>query len=441
MRIKRFVSPDMRQALRLIREEMGPDAVILSNRRVDDGIEITAAVDYEREPEAGAASRPERRAPPAAIPSTARSAPALDLSLDGTGERSAARPGASRARRVRVEDAGMGRDDATLLVEPTRQMPARQAGGDSALATMGEEIRGLRSLLEHQLAGLAFGELERRHPVRAGVLRQLEKLGLAGAVARDIVTRLPECVQPGAAWREALGSLAKRVPVTGDDIVEQHGVVALLGSTGVGKTTSIAKLAARYVLRHGPGGVALITTDSFRVGAHEQLRTFGRILDIPVRVANDAGELRHGLEQFADRRLVLVDTAGISPRDLRFAQQVSMVRAGSPAVRIYLVLSANSQWLAHEQSLHAFSGVHLDGCVITKLDECTSLGAALSLVVRHAIPVAYVSDGQRVPEDIAAAQPGRLVARAVAIMNDAEQRLGGAAGATAKEELVADGHL
>ena len=408
MRIKRFVAPDMRGALRRIREELGPEAVILSNGRCDEGIEVTAAID-----DAAVSAAPH--------PARASAVPMADTVIE------AVKPTAKAATRA---DAG---GNARLL----ERRPSPQT---VQLDTVSEEVRGLRSLLELQLSDLAFGDLARRQPARAGLVRRLGSLGLTRSVARELADAVPEGLEPGVAWKAALEGLAARLRTVPTEPADIEGVVALLGPTGVGKTTTIAKIAARHVLRRGPRDVALVTTDSFRVGAHEQLRTFGRIMDIPVRVANDAAELRQSLDQFGDRRLVLVDTAGISQRDVRFAAQLNMLQSGSSCMRVFLVLSAASQWLALDETLRAFGGRHLDGAMITKMDESTGLGGVLSVLVRHSLPVAYVSDGQRVPEDLAPADAQRLVARAVAISHAVNEQLR-MDGGSALEDRFADGQL
>jgi flagellar biosynthesis protein FlhF len=199
------------------------------------------------------------------------------------------------------------------------------------------------------------------------------------------------------------------------DVMSQGGVVALVGPTGVGKTTTVAKLAARYALRHGYDQVALVTTDSYRIAAHEQLRTYARILGIPVRVANDENELRTTLDNLADRSLVLIDTAGMSQRDRRLAEQFRTLVAGAPAVQTYAVLAANTQAATLDEVVGAFQGAELDGCVLTKLDECTSLGGILSTIMERHLPLAFFSDGQRVPEDIYPATPELIAERVEAL--------------------------
>ena len=247
-------------------------------------------------------------------------------------------------------------------------------------------------------------------------MQQLTDLGLTQSVAAGISDQIDESVADSqAAWRRGLGLLAHQVQIMEDDLLDEGGVVALLGPTGVGKTTTAAKLAARFALRHGAGEVALITTDSYRVGAHEQLGAFAQIMGIPVRVANDLHELRSALEHYCGQRLVLIDTAGTSQRDVRFAEQATLIRDGSPLVKTLLVLSANAQYLVGEEAFRAFGRAGVDGCVISKVDESTSLGPVLSVLCQHRIPAAYLTHGQRVPEDISSARAHLLVTRAVTL--------------------------
>jgi flagellar biosynthesis protein FlhF len=374
MRIQRYFAEDMRQALRKVREAQGPDAVILSTRKVQGGVEVFAAADYDETELVGQAD------PPAARPSPRESRPPA--------------PGADPAR------------------------PARGAApaGEATLDGLREELQSIRGLLERQLSGLAWGELGRRQPHRAALLRRLAGLELAPRLVRELVSEVPPSAPLEAAWRQVLGVLAHRILVADGELLEDGGVVALVGSTGVGKTTTVAKLAARFALRHGAEHVALLTTDSFRVGAVEQLRTYAKLMGIPVRVVGGRDEIRSALEDVADRRLVLIDTAGMSQRDIRLSEQLAVIQDGSPLARAYVVLSATAQRLALEEVVAAFRGARLEGCILTKLDEATDLGAALSVVVEHRLKVAFVSDGQRVPEDLRPARAHHLVSKAVGAM-------------------------
>lgn len=375
MKIKRYVAADMRQALRAVRDAQGPDAVILSTRKVDGGVEVVAAVDYEEAQNPGADELPpDPPARPRGPEPDAKAAP----------------PVGGRPFRTDVA-----------------------VGEEPAVAALREEVRSIRGLLERQLSGLAWGELGRRQPQRAALLRRLAELELHPRLVRELVAQVPPATDLESAWRQALGVLAHWVPVGDEDLLDHGGVVALLGSTGVGKTTTVAKIAARFAMRHGADQVALLTTDSFRVGAVEQLRTYARLMGIPVRVVGARDELRTALDDLSGRRLVLIDTAGMSQRDIRLSEQLALLQGGSPPVRAYLVLSATAQRSALEEVVTAFRGAPLEGCIVTKLDEATGLGGVLSVVVEQRLRVAYVSDGQRVPEDLRPARAHHLVSKAV----------------------------
>jgi flagellar biosynthesis protein FlhF len=379
MKIKRYFAPDIRQAIRMVRDEQGPDAVILSNRSVDGGVEIVAAVDYE----------------------------ALLSDL-----------GVTRPKSVTTVTASSAAVDKPVGTEP-----------ELAIVDMRRELKSLRGLLEHQLSDLAWGEMGRRHPQRTLLLRRLRELGLSAVMCRRIVQEVRENTDFDRAWRDALALLAHNLPVTNDDILTQGGVVALVGPTGVGKTTTVAKLAARCILRHGARSVALVTTDGERIGAQEQLRVYGKILGAPVHFARDAEDLRAVLAELRQHRLILIDTAGMGQRDVRLAQQLGVLRAASTPVRTCLVLSAAAQFAALEETVRAFAPATPQSCIVTKVDETTSLGGVLSVVAQHRLPFSYVSDGQRVPEDLRPARSHTLVSRAVTIQSQTEQLLAGTGGA------------
>jgi len=393
MKIKRYFAPDIRQAIRKVREDQGPDAVILSNRTVDGGVEIVTAVDYE-----------------AFVADLGNSGATTHTAVSARRARDDAREGGGKPRREHAVE------------EIIPDASADAASGD-CFADMGRELKSLRGMLEHQLSGLAWGELGRRHPQRVLLIRRLRELGLSAALAQKIAAEIPELPDSERVWRQALALLAHYLPVTNDDILSHGGVVALVGPTGVGKTTSVAKLAARYLLRHGPKSVALITADDQRIGAHEQLKIYGQILDIPVRLARDHGSLQAAISELRTHRLILIDTAGMCQRDVRLAEQLSMVRAGSPAVKLYLVLAANAQIAALEETVAAFGSAALQGAIITKADETSSFGGVLSVLSSHGLPVAYVSEGQRVPEDLAPARSHSLVSRCVGVMQQTRTAL------------------
>jgi len=410
MKIKRFFAADIRQAIHKVREALGPEAVILSNRPVQGGIEIVAAADYDE-----------------ALFSTlgAQAAPVQEGGTDSQARGQESPPV--------TDDAGVGAQarGSTLSRKPGYKpadtgRPLIEWSQEPALVEMRRELATLRSLLEHQISGLAWGDVGRRSPLRATLLRRFMELGLSPHLCQQIADSVSEDVDFDHAWRHGLGLLSHRLAVTDDDILTEGGVVALVGPTGVGKTTTIAKLAARYALRHGPNRVALVSTDSYRIGAHEQLRIYGRILNVPVCLATNEEELRNMLEDLRDKQLVLIDTAGMSQRDLRLSKQLALLSdsavAGIP-IKSYLVLSATSSVNSLNQIVQAFHAVQPQGCILTKLDESVSLGAALSAVIEHKLPVAYTSNGQRVPEDIQPARAHSLIIRGVTVMQQSGEQM------------------
>jgi flagellar biosynthesis protein FlhF len=447
MKIKRFVASDMRQAMREVREEQGPDAVILSTRRLDDGIEIIAAVDYDealvREAARHGAPLPGIRAETpmvASAPAKPERTPLLTRAKQAIAAAHApaapaAQPVATAQAPVEVGDAprvdaplrdiSVARERAsrpepqqpyeTIAQSAPRVEPApiqsmlERAAQDSA--RMRAELGDLRSMLETQLSSLAWNDMERRHPLRARILRDLTRLGIEADVARKLIDELPDQISAEQARYLPLGVLSRSLAVSGRDLAATGGVIALVGPTGVGKTTTIAKLAARAVLRHGAGQVALISTDNYRIGAAAQLEHYGRLLGVRVFPAHDAVSLRQVLTSLRGRQAVLVDTAGVAGNDPRLQQQMELLHDVGE-VRVCVAMAANTQAQALDATIRAYLPLKPQACILTKLDETPNLGGALSTLIRHHLPLDYVTDGQRVPEDIAAADARALVCRA-----------------------------
>ena len=187
--------------------------------------------------------------------------------------------------------------------------------------------------------------------------------------------------------------------------------------------------------------MALITLDNYRIGAYEQLKVYGRILDIPVRVADKESELRGLVESFYDRRLILIDTAGMSQRDSRLHQQLSMLRSANIPLKTHLVLSTTTRLSAMEEIVSVYKAVGLSSCILTKIDETTSLGSAMSAIIHHQLPVSYISDGQRVPEDIHMARADALVQRSASILKENEQLLEEEQGTQTLGRVAANAHV
>ena len=263
---------------------------------------------------------------------------------------------------------------------------------------------------------------KRIDPVGAMLEAKLLEAEFSPAVANKLAV-LSQHYTPAELVRALPQSLANMLDNQGDDIVKQGGVVALVGPTGVGKTTSLAKLAARFAAHHGAEHVALITTDHYRIGAYEQLATYGKIMGCPVKQAHDLNELEQILYQFRNRKLVLIDTAGMGQRDMRLYQQLDNLTANSRIpIRSYLVLSATGQRRVLQDAVNHFKRIPLSGVVLTKLDESVSLAGALSVLIQNGLPLSYVTDGQRVPEDMKVADTLDLAQQALAALDSTEQQ-------------------
>lgn len=419
MKIKRVFAQDMRQAIRKVREELGDDAVILSSRDVEGGVEVISAIDYDERIIRSAVD---------AEPPPQPSAFAATLRESRSARAATAAPAAASRQRIHVavdDDVDLGLDLSepaqAAAPPPARPLPSVQWSQEPAITEMRQEIKTLRSLFESQLTLLEWQQMGQRQPVRATVFRQLTELGLGSDVCRKLADHVAAEPDPEQAWQRALSLIARHVPVTGDDILERGGIVAMVGPTGVGKTTTVAKLAARFALRHGRNSVALVSTDNFRIGAQDQLRNFGRILGVPVHIAGTRAELEDVLSGLKDKRLVLIDTAGMSQRDLRLSEQFQALAELKLPIRTHLVLSANTQLASLSEIVRAFRRVKPVACIITKLDESASLGGALTAVLRHQLPIAYLGVGQRVPEDLQPARSDKLVEHACALVEHHRQ--------------------
>ncbi len=311
-------------------------------------------------------------------------------------------------------------------LDPTRydrgRDSAKSKGSDTEMDTMREEMASIRRLLEHQVSGLMWQEVERREPLRAMLIKRLERMGVSSELADQMACYIPEDTKPARAWKALLALVADQIAVTQTDILKRGGIVALLGPTGVGKTTTVAKLAARAAMEYGADNVALVTTDTYRIGAHEQLSIYGRIMGCPVRVAKDSRELADVIYQLRNRRLILVDTAGMGQRDVRLSEQLdTLMQESGSVINSYLVLPATAQRKVLQETIEHFRRIPLSGCILTKLDESLSLGEFISVVIQNALPVAYIANGQRVPEDIVIAQPKYMIAKANELLEQSKE--------------------
>ncbi|WP_440055657.1 flagellar biosynthesis protein FlhF [Pseudoalteromonas sp. T1lg65] len=464
MKIKRFFAKDMRTALNEVKEELGADAVIMSNKKLADGVEIVAAIDNDRMA-AKPAPQPEKSTQTQAAPTfvrpqprTAQPKPQAQVadSLEALLERQAPRP---RSPELASMFSQSGIDTEQMLSgleqrtqhanyqpnQPARSQkqnhaydfdddlhaqqqhwhesddldsgfgdePAKPSFKKDEMSEMREEMNAIRQLLEHQVSGLMKQEMARRDPTRACLIERLQGMGIDKEVAEQMACFIPDDVSRKEAWNALLNMVVNQMHTTNNDILRQGGVFAMVGPTGVGKTTTVAKLAALGAQKFGADKVALITTDTYRIGAYEQLATYGRIIGCPVKQVKDANELAEVLYHLRNKRLVLIDTAGMSQRDLRLTEQLNtLMRSARVDIRSYLVLSATAQINVLQETVRHFKKVNLSGCIFTKLDESLSLGEIISIAIQNRLPIGYLTNGQRVPEDIRVANAQKLVKKA-----------------------------
>ena len=537
MNVKRFVARTAREALGLVRQALGEEAVVLSTRPCNEGVEVLAMAgeavgELERmvAPEAPARSlraraaaqmppadptpgyqqaeaaleqtHPEQDAerlamstlsfqdyvrermlrrrqaelngepvPPMPVPGAARKAAAPKAAsapkvaapaMPATPAKpaAAAEKGAAVARATATRVATMARadEDGSELPtpNPARVAPRRIAsvgallqdaeaeissarpqradlGSAPEAQPMGEmlharqeraemmgELRSMKGLIEERFSTLAFMEKLQRQPGRAQLSQKLLDCGFSPGLVRKLVDKLPEDVD-ATAWATGVLERNLRTGEAEPAIEDDGGVFALVGATGVGKTTSTAKLAAAFAARHGASQLGLITLDAYRVGAHEQLRAYGRILGVPVHIAHDRASLEDLLELLSTKRLVLIDTAGIAQRDARTRELLQMV--SHPSIRKLLVVNAAAQGETIEDVVMSYRAAQCHGVVLSKLDEAVKIGPALDAMIRHQLKVLAVGNGQRVPEDWHRLAAATLVQRALCVVGSSAWRL------------------
>jgi flagellar biosynthesis protein FlhF len=272
------------------------------------------------------------------------------------------------------------------------------------------ELASIRNVLQYQVNGLSDERNKRKNPTHYFLGNKLLGMGISEKLVEQLVSFLPPQATETEGWDYLMKLISNRLHIGGNDILQQSGIVALVGPTGTGKTTTVAKLAAKFAQKYGANEVAMITLDTYRIAAFEQLATYGKIIGCTVKKAQTSEELAHILHQMRHKKLVLIDTAGFSQRDARLVTQLNDYEKETTAnIKKYLVLPAGSQYQVLHQTIQAYKNINLTGCIFSKLDECYSLGEALSVVIENDLRLSYVTDGQRVPEDIKLADAKNLI--------------------------------
>lgn len=497
MKLKRFVAADMRAALSKIKEELGSEAVIMSNKRIDEGVEIIAGVEENSVPaapvtplkgknsaavltnaalkgdgplsgylkddevtiSAGTRGNPvrvdrdsktknsvgdrkaesfakslleilERQQSEEAKASSQRSSASSlkeeQKTVESAPRKSPPQPLSARSGLKDLFEREQKKEEEKLSVEKTHGISSykdSKTDGDADLKVVRDEVGEIRKLLQFELAGLIKDSQIREQPVRAMTTQLLMSAGFGRDVAEKLTSQINEDASFNFAWRELSDILTRSFSVGKDEVISDGGIVALIGPAGVGKTTTLAKLAARFVMNYGPDGVAIVTADHYRIGAVEQVKTYGRIMGCTAFSVNSLTELPDLLYTLRDKSLVLVDTAGVGMNDERFGTQLSQLKMQSKLkLKHYLVLPATAQRKVLDQAYSHFADIGLEGMILTKVDESQSLGDALSLCIKRGLKLSYITDGQRVPEDLKVPDPRDIAMKAlVSVENEAAQ--------------------
>ena len=387
MNVKRFSANTSREALRKVREALGDDAIILSNKTIDGQVEIMAMADEDM---------------------LMMTEPLIDIPTKPDADHGGASGGHAQSESMPF----MNQADTQIAIEQSLMEVREKA--DREIQEVMSEIRAMRSMLESQLAEISWGTQQQREPVKAEIMRETLSAGFSASLARYLTKKMPavETAASGVSWIKS--TLARNLPVIQDEkeMLEKGGVFALVGPTGVGKTTTTAKLAARCVMQHGPSKLALITTDGYRIGGYEQLRIYGKILGVMVHSVKDEADLKIALEELKGKHMVLIDTVGVSQRDRMVEEQIAMLSGAGVPVKRLLCLAATSTGETLNEVVRAYKGDDLAGCIMTKLDEAATIGNVLDVIIRQKMPLHYVANGQRVPEDLHLANRNYLIDRA-----------------------------
>ena len=456
MNIKRFFGKNSREALSMVRKELGENAVILSNRAMNGGNEIMAfkeedmnAMVARDESQQRSFSEESNDAPTLlSLLSKNNRNKAADTHMDNSESlpaeiedydeivrRAELKNNAAMNRQAEVQKQAAQPRPTAPIRPATPQKPAMQQASRPAapvrqpaspnplpsiqssqqMTDMLNEMRNMRSVIESQLTAISWGNIQQRDPIKSKMLSTLLSAGFSAALSRQLTEKMPENLseEKAMAWIKAILSINLNTIENETEVLDQGGIFALIGPTGVGKTTTTAKLAARYVMKHGTENLGIITTDAYRIGGHEQLRIYGKILGVMVHAVKDEADLKIALNELKNKHTVLIDTVGVSQRDRMVAEQIAMLSSTNMPVKKLLCLNATSTGETLTDVIKAYKRKGLEGCIITKLDEAATIGNALDVVIREKLKLYYVANGQRVPEDIHLANKAYLIQHAL----------------------------
>lgn len=419
MKVKRFVDNDSRSVMAKVRAEMGPDAVILVSRNVDGRFEMVAAIDFDEKefealagqtgiPEISAEAAKEQPKLPLVESPVAQTHAVQDANSQASIEHDTVTPAAVGGSAILPAAA----DEIADQSMPVKSFPDNQSIEkpspevsplitDCSLNELQSGLAKMREMLVQELSRLPSPNAGPTHEVTPALVNQLLELGLSAGLCEDIVDELKLSARGPDAWNKARQLICSKIGECGNTAIDSGGIYAFIGSTGVGKTTAIQKLAALYVECHGRGEIGLITTDCYRIGGQEQLEVFAKYLGIPMMVATSQDEIERALNFFSSKKLVLIDTAGLGQKDVGLRNQYKMLSSSSYDIKPYLVLPATAHTAILSEIVQAFGEETIAGTIVSKVDESSCLGSVIDVLVQHKLKLAYIGIGQRVPDDLA----------------------------------------
>lgn len=409
MNVKRIVADSMKNALRQISQEMGPDAVIVSTKKLAEGIEVVAALDYETENSPQLQQQQQQE-----LERQLQLQRELDNAKQAFQSPNGAMQKEQKQAYVRQQDltrpegiketlSGLKNGQYSQQASHNTASTSTHPANEQSLDEVKGELRELKNwLVSHQ--GSAWDTERPLTWQQSQLWQRCQDIGLEPAWADRLVARIAshssEDSQFNEVWQSTLAMIQSDLPIAHTDLLEKGGCYAFLGPSGAGKTTTVGKIAAQFVLKHGKDSVALLTLDNYRIAAHDQLRTFSRILGVDMTVIPQESDIQKILRSVKNKKLVLIDSAGLSTSDPHFSEQLSMLKNAGANVRKLLVLPLTSQARCLQENYEHFKAVGLGGCVFTKLDECFSLGAAMSIAALAKLPINLVANGPHIPDDL-----------------------------------------
>lgn len=428
MQVKKITAANMQQALREVTQQLGPDAAIISTRKVAQGMEVVAALNYQSDVSAKQIEAQLNQQQPTQAASkhktTSKPNAELEAWLNKIKHTSTPKQAAQAIDKHPPKEAGKSTDkpqpqapfypSSEAQTDPSHTvLTAQSESYNQLLIKMNEEMQSLKKHIERQQNHVATNSAWDNQPPmnwqQSQLLMRCRDAGIEPEWAEPLVLSTTPHQDIEQAWKALLQQLQKDLPIEQSKLLSEGGCYAFVGATGAGKTTTIGKLAAQFAMRHGADKVTLVTLDQYRVAAHEQLKAFARIMGIQLVIINDAPSLKEIVQQRSKKQLILIDSAGLSPQSPHFSQQLSMLNAVKGCLETLLVLPLTNQARCLQENFEHYKKLKPSGCVLTKLDESFSLGAALSVATLAELPITFITDGPQIPDDIHQPEAKKLV--------------------------------